>query len=904
MQAQPMDEETVIVLPEEAAGKRIDRALADQLPDYSRTVIAGWIDAGRVLVNGQAVPRRTKVEGGEEVVIRIPPPKAATVEAEDIPLSILFEDEHLIAIDKPAGLTVHPGSGQPDGTLANALVHHFRSLPEALGSDRPGIVHRLDKDTSGVIVVAKSDLVQRRLSEAFAARTVKKTYLAVRPRQPRRRRRAGSSCRSAVISATARRWRSASQGGRDARTDWHVERRLPRHTLIRCSPHTGRTHQIRVHLKAISGTRSSADPIYGNRGLPGRGPGAGADAPRLADRLRPSGDPGGGVVRGAPAARVAGGAGARWLRCRPSGAGEAGSSRTPAAPLQVGPGRVDWGPPEGAGHGRARPPGQDHPPLEGHDLGARPSRSGPSERPPSVRPRASSSNPPTGPPPRPEDFAERIGGAGEPPFTRGVQPTMYRGRLWTMRQYAGFATAEETNQRYRKLLEEGQTGLSVAFDLPTQIGYDPDDALAAGEVGRVGVSIAHLDDMETLLDGIPLEKVSISMTINSTAIVLLSLLVAVAKRRGEDPAKLRGTLQNDMFKEFIARGTQRLPVRPSLRLVVDVIEYATRNMPKWNPISISGYHIREAGATAVEEVALTLADAIGYVEAARDRGLDVDAFARRLSFFFNAHNNLFEEVAKFRAARRMWERIMRERFEAKDARSRTLRFHTQTAGSTLQAKQIDVNVVRVTLQALAAVLGGTQSLHTNSRDEALSLPSEAAAVLALRTQQTIAYESGVADVIDPLGGSPFVEALTDEVEAKALALIGEIDERGGTLAAIEDGFPQRVIEQSAYEAQKRIDAGEDVVVGVNRFDDGSEPTVPEFTLDPRAEARAVERIRAAPRPSGTAAAVDAALASLRDATTTEENLVPYVLAAVEARATIGEVMAVMEDRWGTFRSPR
>jgi methylmalonyl-CoA mutase N-terminal domain/subunit len=508
-----------------------------------------------------------------------------------------------------------------------------------------------------------------------------------------------------------------------------------------------------------------------------------------------------------------------------------------------------------------------------------------------------------GPDPEPEGFAERVGVPGAPPFTRGVQTTMYRGRLWTMRQYAGFATAEESNQRYRALLEQGQTGLSVAFDLPTQIGYDPDHPLARGEVGRVGVSVAHLDDMETLLDGIPLDEVSISMTINSTAIVLLSFLIAVAKKRGVAPSSLRGTLQNDMFKEFVARGTQRLPVRPSLRIVVDVIEYATREMPKWNPISISGYHIREAGSTAAEELGLTLADAVGYVEAARSRGLDVDAFGRRLSFFFNAHNNLFEEVAKFRAARRLWERIMRERFGAKDAKSRMLRFHTQTAGSTLTSRQIDVNVVRVTLQALAAVLGGTQSLHTNARDEALSLPSEEAAVLALRTQQAIAHESGVADVIDPLGGSPYVEALTDRLEAKAAALIDEIDARGGMIQAIEEGFPQRVIETSAYAAQQRVDRGEDVVVGVNAFRTDEPATVPAFQLDPESEAHAAARVQAV-REGRDPRRHDAAIAGLRDAAKTETNLVPAVLAAVEAHATVGEIMLVLEDRWGTFQQPR
>ncbi len=507
------------------------------------------------------------------------------------------------------------------------------------------------------------------------------------------------------------------------------------------------------------------------------------------------------------------------------------------------------------------------------------------------------------PDPAPADHAETVGLPGEAPFTRGVQPTMYRGRLWTMRQYAGFATAEESNRRYRALLAKGTTGLSVAFDLPTQIGYDPDDPMAAGEVGRVGVSIATLDDMEILLEEIPLDEISISMTINSTAMVLLAMLVAIAKRRGHDPAVLRGTVQNDMFKEFIARGTQRLPVRPSLRLVTDVIEYATRELPKFNPVSISGYHIREAGSTAVEELAFTLADGIGYVEAALERGLEVDAFAPRLSFFFNAHNHLFEEVAKFRAARRLWAHLMQERFGAENPKSLKLRFHTQTGGSTLQARQVDVNVVRVTLQALAAVLGGTQSLHTNGRDEALSLPSEEAAVLALRTQQVIGYESGVSDVIDPLGGSPYVEALTDQVEAGARALIDKIDAMGGTLAAVEAGYPQSVIERSAYEAQKRIESGDDAVIGVNRYEVEDEATPAMFELDPTIETRARARI-AAFREARDAEAATAARTALAAAVDGSENLFPAVLAAVEARCTIGEIMQTLEARYGTFLSPR
>ncbi len=421
---------------------------------------------------------------------------------------------------------------------------------------------------------------------------------------------------------------------------------------------------------------------------------------------------------------------------------------------------------------------------------------------------------------------------------------MYRGRLWTMRQYAGFSTAEESNRRYRALLAGGTSGLSVAFDLPTQIGYDPDHALSAGEVGRAGVSVATLDDVETLFDGIPLDRVSVSMTINSTAVVLLGFLLALARRRGIAEGALSGTLQNDMLKEFAARGTYRLPVAPSLRVVTDVIAYTAERMPRWNPISISGYHIREAGATAVQEVAFTLADGVAYVEAAVARGLAVDQFAARLSFFFNAHNDLFEEVAKFRAARRIWSRTMKARFGAKDPRSLALRFHTQTAGSTLQARQVDVNVVRVTLQALAAVLGGTQSLHTNGKDEALALPSEASAILALRTQQVIAHESGVADVVDPLGGAPYVEALTDAVDRDASALMDRIEKMGGAARAIEQGFYQREIERSAYEAQQRVEAGDDVVVGVNRFETAEPAAEPSFTLDPDTERRAVERVRA------------------------------------------------------------
>ena len=504
------------------------------------------------------------------------------------------------------------------------------------------------------------------------------------------------------------------------------------------------------------------------------------------------------------------------------------------------------------------------------------------------------------PDPKPAGWDERVGRPGEPPFVRGVQPTMYRGRLWTMRQYAGFSTAEESNRRYRSLLAQGTSGLSVAFDLPTQIGYDPDHPLAAGEVGRAGVSIAGIDDFEALFDGIPLDRVSVSMTINSTAIVLLALLIAVAKRRGVDPAALSGTLQNDLLKEFAARGTWRFPVRPSMRLVTDVIAYATDALPKWNPVSVSGYHVREAGSTAVQEVAFTLADGVAYVEAAVARGLPVDRFAPRLSFFFAAHNHLFEEAAKFRAARRIWARTMKERFGAKDPRSLALRFHVQTGGSTLQARQIDCNVVRVTVQALSAVLGGAQSLHTNAKDEALALPSEEAAVLALRTQQVLAYESGAADVVDPLGGSPYVEALTDAIDREASALMARIDAMGGAVAAIEQGWYSREIERSAYEAQRRLESGRDVVVGVNRFEGDDAPSAPAFAIDPATEARAVERVRAF-RAKRDGERACRALGLLTAAARSGDNLVPHVLAAVEARATVGETMTALESVFGLHR---
>jgi methylmalonyl-CoA mutase N-terminal domain/subunit len=484
------------------------------------------------------------------------------------------------------------------------------------------------------------------------------------------------------------------------------------------------------------------------------------------------------------------------------------------------------------------------------------------------------------------------------PFTRGILPTMYRGRLWTMRQYAGFTSARLSNERYRRLLAQGVTGLSVAFDLPTQIGYDSDSPEAEGEVGRVGVPINSLRDMEVLLEQIPLDRVTTSMTINSTASLLLCLYVAVAKKRGIDPARLGGTIQNDILKEYIARGTYRFPVEPSMRLITDTFRYCADFVPRWNPISISGYHIREAGATAVQEAAFTLANGIAYVQAAVDSGLDVDRFGARLSFFFNAHNHLFEEVAKFRAARRMWARIMRERFGAREDRSCLLRFHTQTAGSTLQSRQIDVNVVRTAMQALAAVLGGTQSLHTNGRDEALALPTEASARLALRTQQVIGHESGVTDVVDPLGGSPYVERLTDEVEARATALIGRIDEMGGAVKALD--FMRRQIERSAYEAQQRVESGEDVVVGVNRFveeDDGRDAAL--FRIDPKERDRIVGDLREL-RAGRDQAAVDKALDRLKRACDGTESLLPPILRAVEAYATLGEICRTMEQIFGTY----
>ncbi len=491
---------------------------------------------------------------------------------------------------------------------------------------------------------------------------------------------------------------------------------------------------------------------------------------------------------------------------------------------------------------------------------------------------------------------------GEYPYTRGIRPTMYRGRLWTMRQYAGFASARETNGRFRMLLDGGQTGLSVAFDLPTQIGYDSDHELARDEVGMVGVPINSLRDMERLFEGIPLGAISTSMTINATAAVLLAMYLVLARRQGVEPERIRGTVQNDILKEYSARGNYRFPVRPSLRLATDLIAFCREEVPAWNTMSISGYHIREAGSTAVQELAFTLANAKAYVRAALERGLAIDEFAPRLSFFFNAHNHLFEEVAKFRAARRLWARIVREEFGAKEPASWMLRFHTQTAGSMLTSQQPDNNAVRVTVQALAAVLGGTQSLHTNARDEALSLPSEASARLALRTQQVLAYESGVADVIDPLGGSPFVEALTDDVEARALELIARVEALGGAVDAIESGFVQREIHRSALAAQLEVESGEAVQVGVNAFREDEEPAQ---IFKPAASARdEVLADLAAVRAERDGAAVEGALRALGEAARGTGDLVRPIVAAVERYATIGEVCSTLEREFGSYVPPR
>ncbi|MBE0610729.1 MAG: methylmalonyl-CoA mutase family protein [Dehalococcoidia bacterium] len=499
-------------------------------------------------------------------------------------------------------------------------------------------------------------------------------------------------------------------------------------------------------------------------------------------------------------------------------------------------------------------------------------------------------------------YLEKDGLPGGYPFTRGVQPTMYRSRFWTMRQYAGFGTAEESNQRYRYLLKQGQTGLSVAFDLPTQIGYDSDDPMATGEVGKVGVAIDSIEDMLTLFDGIPLDKVTTSMTINATASTMLAFYVAVGKHQGVPPEKLGGTVQNDILKEYIARGTYIYPPQPSMRLITDVFAYCKDTVPQWNTISISGYHMREAGCTAAQEIAFTLADGISYVDAALSAGLDIDDFAGRLSFFFACHNNFLEEVAKFRAARRLWAHIMRDRFNAKSARSQMLRFHTQTGGATLTAQQPENNIVRTAVQALAAVLGGTQSLHTNSMDEALALPTEKAVQIALRTQQILAYENGVGDVVDPLGGSYYVEDMTNRLEAEAREYIETIDKLGGSLVAIEQGFQQKEIQEAAYRYQMQVEAKERVIVGVNDFINHGEESPDLLRVDPSIGMRQIEKLRAL-RARRDGAAVEALLAKLEGAAKGTANLLPIMVECVEARVTLGEISHRLRRVWGEQREP-
>ncbi|MBV9145817.1 MAG: methylmalonyl-CoA mutase [Acidobacteria bacterium] len=495
------------------------------------------------------------------------------------------------------------------------------------------------------------------------------------------------------------------------------------------------------------------------------------------------------------------------------------------------------------------------------------------------------------------EYDTQAGFPGQDPFTRGIQPTMYRGRLWTMRQYAGMGDAEESNRRYRYLLAHGTTGLSVAFDLPTQIGYDSDDPMSLGEVGKVGVAIDSIEDMERLFDGIDLEKISTSMTINSTAIILLALYVAVAKRKGANPRKLSGTVQNDVLKEYIARGTYIYPPTQAMRIITDIFAHASEYLPEWNPISISGYHMREAGCTAAQEIAFTLGNGIAYAQAAVNAGLDIDRVAPRLSFFFNAHNNFLEEVAKFRSARRMWACIMRDRFRAANPKSWMLRFHTQTAGSTLTAQQPEVNIVRTAIQALAAVLGGTQSLHTNGYDEALALPTEEAARIALRTQQIIAYESGAAQTIDPFAGSYAIESLTDELEAKASVYLDKIDALGGMIRAIERGYVQQEIQNAAYDVQQRIDRGESVVVGVNRFAIEEEKPIPIQRVDEELERKQVQRVRAL-RSRRNSTGCEAALRRVRDAASTSRNLMPPVIEAVEKSCTVGEISNALRSVFG------
>ena len=499
------------------------------------------------------------------------------------------------------------------------------------------------------------------------------------------------------------------------------------------------------------------------------------------------------------------------------------------------------------------------------------------------------------------DYLQDLGFPGEYPFTRGVYPTMYRARLWTMRQYAGFGTAEQTNKRFKYLLEQGQKGLSVAFDFPTQVGYDCDHPMARGEVGKAGVSVSTLRDMETVFDGIPLDKITTSMTINAPTNVLLAMYIAVAQKQGVEQSKLDGTVQNDVLKEYVARGMYIFPPKPSMRMVTDIFEYCSQHMPQWNTISISGYHIREAGATAVQEIAFTFANAIAYVQAAIRRGLDLDKFAGRLSFFFAAHNNFFEEIAKFRAARRLWAKIMRERFEAKNPSSWMLRFHTQTSGVLLTAQQPYNNIVRTTLHALAAVLGGTQSLHTNSFDEAYALPSDQAVLVALRTQQIIAYESGVVDTVDPLAGSYYIEYLTDEIEGKAQKYIEQIDSMGGAVTAIEKGFMQREITESAYRYQKEVESKKRIVVGVNEFVTEEEIPIKIMQIDPKIEKTLITRLQQIKRKRNNPK-VNEALSKLRKAAENEKvNLMPFVLDAVREYATLGEICGVLREVFGEYK---
>jgi methylmalonyl-CoA mutase N-terminal domain/subunit len=500
------------------------------------------------------------------------------------------------------------------------------------------------------------------------------------------------------------------------------------------------------------------------------------------------------------------------------------------------------------------------------------------------------------------DFLRDLGFPGEYPYTRGVYPTMYRGRLWTMRQYAGFGTAEQTNRRFKYLLSQGQTGLSVAFDYPTQVGYDCDHPMAKGEVGKAGVNVSVLEDMETLFDGIPLDKVTTSMTINAPAQILLAMYIAVAERQGVAQAQLGGTIQNDILKEYVARGMYIFPPKPSMKLVTDIFEYCSKNMPKWNTISISGYHIREAGATAVQEIAFTLANGIAYVEAAIEKGLDLDQFASRLSFFFASHNNFFEEIAKFRAARRLWAKIMRERFKAENPAAWRLRFHTQTSGVTLTAQQPRNNIIRVTLQALAAVLGGTQSLHTNSFDEAYALPSEEAVRIALRTQQIIAYESGVADTVDPLAGSYYIEYLTSQIEEEATRYIEKIGSMGGATAAIEKGYMQREIVESAYRYQKEVERKERIIVGVNEFTIEEEEPIQILRVDPTIEEHQIEKLNKIKKERNNRE-VKSALNRLHHAAERNENLMSAILTAVKRRATLGEICDVLKNVYGEYKAP-